>query len=109
VISDVTAKEGNSGTTAFRFTVSVNGPTMDPVTVQYATANGTATAPIDYLPIPLNTATIAAGQTSTTVTVAVVGDIVRERNETFYVNLSSPSPNAYLGDGQGVGTIVNDD
>ena len=44
-----------------------------------------------------------------TVTVSVVGDKVRERNETFVVNLSNPSANAYIGDGQGVGTIVDDD
>jgi hypothetical protein len=43
------------------------------------------------------------------ITVAVVGDRVREPNETFYVNLSNPSPNAYTGDAQGVGTITNDD
>jgi hypothetical protein len=47
--------------------------------------------------------------TTKTITVAVVGDRTRERNETFYVNLSNPSPNAYTGDAQGVGTIVDDD
>jgi hypothetical protein len=109
VISDVTAKEGNSGLTAFTFTVSVNGPAMDPVTVQYATADGTALAPTDYLLVPLSTATIGAGQTSTTVTVSVVGDRLKEANETFLVNLSNPSPNAYILDPQGVGTIKNDD
>jgi len=39
----------------------------------------------------------------------VIGDKVKEPNETFYVNLSNPSPNAYLGVSQGVGTIQNDD
>jgi hypothetical protein len=46
---------------------------------------------------------------SKTITVAVIGDNARERNETFYLNLSNPSANAYISDGQGVGTIVNDD
>jgi len=41
--------------------------------------------------------------------VPVAGDTTREANETFYVNLSNPSPNAYLGDSQGLGTITNDD
>jgi hypothetical protein len=55
------------------------------------------------------TLTFPVGVTVRTVTVAVVGDRVRERNETFSVNLSNPSANAYIGDGQGLGTIVDDD
>jgi hypothetical protein len=43
------------------------------------------------------------------VTVTVIGDKAREPNETLYVNLANPSPNAYLGDAQGLGTIANDD
>jgi hypothetical protein len=44
-----------------------------------------------------------------TITVSVVGDTVQEKSETFYVKLSNPSANAYLGNTQGVGTILNDD
>src|SRR5438128_2213880 len=51
----------------------------------------------------------ASGVNTKTITVAVVGDRTRERNETFSVNLSNPSANAYIGDGQGLGTIVDDD
>jgi hypothetical protein len=39
----------------------------------------------------------------------VIGNTVKEKNETFLVKLSNPSPNAYLGNTQGVGTILNDD
>ena len=39
----------------------------------------------------------------------IIGDAVRERDETFYVNLSNPSGNTEIGDGQAVGTIQNDD
>jgi len=49
------------------------------------------------------------GQSVGYVTVLVNGDRTREGNETFNVNLSNPSPNAYLGNSQGVGTIANDD
>src|SRR5262249_35111374 len=78
------------------------------VTVQYATANGTATAPADYTAIPLTTLTFNPGQTTKTVTVAVNGDMLDEANETFVVNLSAPT-NATIADNQGVGTITDDD
>jgi hypothetical protein len=55
------------------------------------------------------TLTFPVGVNVKTIVVQVVGDRTRERNETFSVNLSNPSANAYLGDGQGVGTIVDDD
>ena len=48
------------------------------------------------------------GTTTRTITVPVNGDTTPEANETFFVNLSAPG-NAVISDGQGVGTIVNDD
>jgi Calx-beta domain len=107
-ISDVQGKEGKSGATAFTFVVSLSGNPLSPVAVSYATAAGTATTPSDFQPAS-GTLSFPAGVSTRTVTVTVVADTVRERNETFYVNLSNPSANAYTGDAQGVGTIVNDD
>jgi hypothetical protein len=77
------------------------------VTVQYATADGTAHAPGDY-EAGSGTVTFAAGQTTRTVTVHVNGDLLNENNETYSLNLSGPT-NATIGDGQGIGTIVDDD
>ena len=77
------------------------------MTVNYATANGTALAGSDYTAAS-GTLTFAPGQTSKTVTVNVTGDTVVEPNETFVVNLSAPT-GATLFDGQGLGTILNDD
>ena len=54
------------------------------------------------------TLTFAPGETSKTITVQVNGDRLAEPNETFFVNLSSPT-NATIADGQGVGTIVDDE
>ena len=108
-INDVSANEGNSGTTPFNFTVSLSDTPVDTVTVVYATADGTAFAGSDYLPIAGTTLTFPAGVSAQTVTVPVIGDMVREANETFYVNLTNPSANALIQDGQGLGTIVNDD
>ena len=107
-INDVAQAEGNSGNTAFTFNVTLSSPLASPVTVSYATANGTATSASDYTAAS-GTVTFAAGQTSQTITVQVTGDTTVEADETFFVNLSSPSANASLGDNQGQGTIVNDD
>jgi hypothetical protein len=107
-ISDVSKKEGNSGTTPFVFTVSVSGSPLSTVTVDWATGGGTAPPVSDYVPAN-GTVTFAPGVTTKTVTIQVVGNTTPEPNETFFVNLSNPSPNAYLGDPQGVGTILNDD
>lgn len=106
-ISDVTQNEGNSGGTAFNFTVTLTSASASAVTVNYATSNGSATAPSDYT-ATTGTLTFAPGQITQTVTVQVNGDTTVEPDETFFVNLSSPF-NATLGKSQGVATIVNDD
>ena len=107
-ISDVTQAEGNSGTTPFVFTVSLSGASTSEITLTYETANGTAIAPTDYMAIAQGTLTFDPGQTVKTITVLVNGDFDAESNETFFVNLRDPI-GGVLGDGQGVGTIVNDD
>jgi hypothetical protein len=109
-IDNVSLAEGNTGTTAFVFAVSLSVPTTVPVTVKYATANGTASSTgrnADYTKVS-GTLTIPAGSLSGTITVLVNGDNLSEPDETFFVNLSSPV-GASIADGQGVGTIVNDD
>ncbi len=106
-ISDRTASEGNNGTTAFSFTVSLNIPSTTAITVDYATSLGTASAS-DLVEVPTTTLTFAAGETSKVITIAVSGDTLVEGNETFFVNLSNAS-GASITDGQGLGTITNDD
>nr|WP_286999304.1 autotransporter domain-containing protein [Comamonas sp. UBA7840] len=108
-ISDVTQNEGNSGGAAFNFTVTLTSASASAsaVTVNYATSNGSATAPSDYTATS-GALTFAPGQITQTVTVQVNGDTTVEPDETFFVNLSSPF-NATLGKSQGVATIVNDD
>src|SRR5207249_2953752 len=78
------------------------------VAVNYATADGTATAPSDYVAIPTTTLTFSPGQTTKTITVPVNGDLVDETDETFTVNLSNPT-NATLSTATGTGTIIDDD
>ena len=107
-INDVSVVEGNSGTTPAVFTITLTGPTGQTVTVNYATADGTATTPSDYISVATTTVTFAPGQTSKQVTITVTGETVPEANETYTVNLSN-AVNATISDAQGVGTIVNDD
>jgi len=106
-INDVVVTEGNSGTKNAVFTVSLSAASSETVTVRYATANGSATAPSDYVATS-GTLSFAPGIISRTVTVAVKGDTLVEPNETFFVNLTGAS-GATIADGQGKGTILNDD
>jgi len=106
-VDDVTVTEGDSGTVAAEFVVNLSEASDQPVTVEYSTANGTATAGSDYT-AQSGTITFAAGETSKIVSVPVIGDTTVESNETFRLNLSNPS-NGTIADAQGVGTISNDD
>jgi predicted extracellular nuclease len=107
-ISDVTQVEGNSGTSTFTFTVTRTGGT-GAFTVDYATANGTATTADGDYQSTSGTLSFAAGENSKLVSVTVNGDTAGEFNETFSVNLSNPTGFAVLADPTGIGTIVNDD
>lgn len=107
-IADVSVNEGNSGSSNATFAISLSQAAAAPVTFDIATGNGTATAGSDYVARNLTGQSIAAGATSATFTVAVNGDTTVEANETFTVTLSNVG-GATLGDGQAVGTIVNDD
>jgi glucose/arabinose dehydrogenase len=106
-INDVTLTEGNAGTTTANFTVTLSSSSLDTVSVQYATANGLATAGSDYVSAG-GTVNFTPGQTTQPVSVTVNGDGLEELNETFFVNLTNPV-NATVNDAQGVGTINNDD
>lgn len=106
-INDVNIVEGNSGITNANFTVTLSAVSTSPITVNYATQNGTALSGSDYT-AKTGTLTFSPGQLSQTIAIAINGDTTFEGNETFNVNLSNPS-NAAIIDGLGVGTITNDD
>jgi len=108
-VNDVSLNEGNAGTTSFTFTVSLSAPAgAGGVTFDVATADGTATAPGDYTAKSLTSQTIPAGSSTYSFTVLVNGDTIPETNETFFVNVTNVT-GANVTDGQGQGTIVNDD
>jgi hypothetical protein len=108
-IDDQQVNEGDSGTTAVNFTVTRSGDTSGASSVDWSTADGTATtADSDYQPVASGTVQFVAGETTKTISVQVNGDMDFEGDETFVVDLSNPS-NATIADDQGQGTIVNDD
>ena len=106
-IADVTRAEGNSGSANAVFTVTLNAVSGRPVSVNYATANVTATGGVDYT-TTTGTLSFAPGVTTRQITVPVRGDILDEANETFQVNLSGAVAATFT-DSRGIGTIADDD
>jgi len=114
-INDVSKSEGNSGTTDYTFTVTLSSAApAGGVTFDIATADGTAqdNDPVgedaDYVSNSSTGQTIAAGATTYQFTVQVNGDENYESNESYFVNVTNVT-GATVADGQGEGTIVNDD
>ena len=107
-INDVTVTEGNSGTTNATFIINLSNISTETITVDYATASGTATtADLDYNKAN-GTISFTPGETSKTVNIAIVGDTKSENPETFTVNLSNATGGT-IAKAIGVGTITNDD
>ena len=106
-INDVSVLEGNSGTKAATFTLTLSGPSVESIAVRVTTSPGTATAGVDYNSV--NTVIIfQPGVVTRTVDVNVIGDTNLEPNETFFVDLSEPFATT-IAKGHGVGTILDDD
>jgi Ca2+-binding RTX toxin-like protein len=106
-IGNATLAEGNAGTTMAHFTVSLDALSGFATTVHWATSDGTATAGSDYVGAS-GDITIAAGQQTADIAIAINGDTLFENNETFNVTLSAPV-GATAGVTTGFGTITNDD
>ena len=106
-INNISVTEGNSGTKAATFTLTLSGPSVEAIAVRAISTPGTATASSDYNSINL-VVTFQPGTVSRTFDVAIIGDINREPDETFFVNLSDPFGTT-ISDGEGVGTIIDDD
>jgi predicted extracellular nuclease len=110
VIDDVSQLEGDAGTTTYQFTVTLTEPApVGGVSFDIATQDGTATvADGDYVANALTGQVIAEGATTFTFDVTVNGDTTVEPDETFLVLVTNVT-GATVADGQGTGTILNDD
>src|SRR5262249_19736650 len=110
-IVDASISEGDSGTKVLSFTV-IRSDTTTAFTVDFATANGSATAGSDYV-ANAGTVTLPAGGPATQqVSITINGDTMPEPNETFTVNLSNVQNSVgatTISDNSATGTILNDD
>ncbi|HKY74585.1 MAG TPA: Calx-beta domain-containing protein, partial [Acidimicrobiia bacterium] len=105
-VDDVSVTEGDAGATLLTFTVTRAGGTQA-FDVSYATANGSADS-ADYVATN-GTLSFADGEMSKTVSVTINGDTDVEGDDTFSLNLSGATGGVTIADGQGIGTITNDD
>ncbi len=106
-INDLNIAEGDSGSVNAVFTVTLGVPSGQAVTVNYATADGTAKAGIGYTAVT-GALAFPPGTLTRQILVPILGDTIDEPDETFFVNLSGAA-NVPIADGQGVGTIVDND
>ena len=104
-VADTRAREDVDA--ALVFDVTLDRAASEPVTVDYATADGTATAGDDYR-AAFGTLAFAAGETSKTIEVAVLGDTTDEGIETLALHLSNPN-GAFIADGEATGIIEDGD
>ena len=107
-INDVTITEGDTGTKQATFTISLDAPSVNPVFFGVRAESGTAAIGSDFPAGSLGGLSIAAGQTSASITININGDVEPESNETFTVNLYDVA-GANVADAQGLGIITNDD
>ncbi|MFM6534302.1 MAG: Calx-beta domain-containing protein [Dolichospermum sp.] len=101
-----TIVEGNTNPQNVTYTVTLSNASTQTITVQYATANGTAIAVSDYTSTS-GTLTFNPGVTSQVINIPILNDSLNEANETFSLTLNSPT-NASLGTSQTVTTTITD-
>jgi hypothetical protein len=107
-VAGASVVEGDTGTRNLSFPFWLSEPSSAPVTVNFATSDGTAVQGSDYAGFS-GSIVVPAGETDAVVAVSVFGDTVAEADETFHLSLTSPGgpPIALAGDA--VGTILDDD
>jgi chitinase len=112
-IADAAIAEGDAGTGALAFTITLSRASGKQVSVNHGTSNSTATGgatcggTVDYRTTS-GSVSFQPGETSKTVSVTICGEAQREPNETFFVNLSNAT-NASISRSRATGTIRNDD
>ncbi|MCL6435741.1 MAG: FG-GAP-like repeat-containing protein [Leptolyngbyaceae cyanobacterium HOT.MB2.61] len=108
-INNVSHSEGTRTNKLYTFTVTLSSAVGLPVSVNFATVDGTATtADNDYI-LTNGTLTFNPGETSKTINVTIVGDRKLENTETFFVHLSGATGNITIANGVGRGIIADDD
>lgn len=107
-IDDASVVEGHSGTKTLSFVLSLSAAASQTTTVQYGTADGTATTSGGDFVAKTGTVSFRPGQRTASIAISVRGDRVAEPDETFTVRLVSAT-GATLARSTATGTIVDDD
>jgi Ca2+-binding RTX toxin-like protein/methionine-rich copper-binding protein CopC len=107
-VTDVTLEEGDAGSQEAVFTLTLSVASSQTLTVSYATRDGTATAGSDYTPTQ-GTLSFAAGETTQTLRVSVLGDTRMEGAETLSLDLTWDSTTLAGSSATGTLTILDDD
>jgi hypothetical protein len=111
-IGDASIVEGDSGSKTLSFTVTLNAAVDAAVSLNYATANGTALAGSDYVASSGSLSFVGNAGETKTLSVTILGDTSEELNEAFTVLLSALAAsgrNVVIGRSTATGTITNDD
>lgn len=106
-IGDTTLTEGSGSNSTASFQVTLSHASTSPITVNWASANGTAVTPTDYA-AGAGMLTFTANATQIIITRSVIGDTLDEDNETFHIDLSAASAGT-IADARGTATINDDD
>ena len=106
-IGDASVAEGNAGITTLSFAVTLSPASAKSASVDFTTADGTATAPTDYKSVS-GTLSFKPGERAKTLALSVIGDTTLEQDETLTVTLSNPVK-ATIANATATGTITNDD
>ena len=107
-INDIAVVELDTGNFGRTFNVTLSAPSDQVISVTVTTQPGTATDNADF-GAGSEILVFQKGQTLQTIDVFIKGDTLVEGTEQFFVNLSNPTGNATIADGQGIGTIIDDD
>lgn len=107
-VNNIALAEGNTGTTAFQFTLKLSKASSQPVTVTWSTVESSAKNNEDFTAAANQSATLQAGETEKMITVSVIADDIKESDETFSVMLTGAT-HATIGQQTAEATITNDD
>lgn len=107
-INDVRVTEGDGGTTNATFTLSLDKPAPSVALLDVATESGSALAGQDFTQTSTRVV-FSPGDSSQTVSIPVVGDLIDEPEQNFFVTLQTAGNVVVAGDGRGVATIVDND
>ena len=105
-IAPATVLASSGGPTEATFSVTLSAPSDQPATVEYATADGTASAGQDYVAVSPTVLTFAPGQTEQIITVMVNAAPDYDLSRTFSLNIADPN-GLTISTGQATGTIQN--